>query len=334
MSEPLPVAARSTTTLHSYVENLAAAETRSAALLMGLRWGFGLPPAESLRDLMEYSLPASPEPCSELLARRGGLRIRQHAGSEETALDDHLEAGKPAIVAIDAFYFPFRPAFRRVHSARTAVVVRRGDGELEIRDGWAPPICETVSRELLDEARFSAVPRDLDREPLFSGTPIGGTWFEVEIKPATFEDVGRWMRGLLGELYGDMATARRDEAGQYGLDALRAFHARLLEGLDGNEAETIEVRRGACLLLRPELSSRLYLGVALRTAAHHVGDEALAEKVALYRQRLGHFQAVTDCLAKTIRLRRPEYDAFLRHHLRALVDNEAFLLEALAPYGS
>ena len=332
-----PCPARTTTTLFSYAERLAAEPSpRLAALLLGLRWSFGLPAAD-LGALTEYSLPLNPIPIPAALERRGGLRINrhEHEGDGESSLHGHLAAGRPAIVAVDAYYFPFRPAYRRVHSSRTALVQLDGDGRIQVQDLWGPPAEGTVSPQELDEARFSTVPLDLNREPLFSGNPVGGVWFSVEARPLPMDDAASWARERLGWLYGEMATPCQDELGEYGISALRKFRGWLEQRLAGpsDGEEGVAARRGASLLLRPELTSRLYLGVFLRNAAHFLGDARLREDVERYRRDLGHLQAATDALTKTVRTRRPEYDDFIRDQLARACANEEHLLAALARYG-
>ena len=328
---PPPSPARMTTTPYSYAERLAAERApRAASLLLGLRWSFGLP-AGDLTALTEYSLPLNPVPILEVLAARGGARIVRHQGDDPEPLHGHLETGQPAIVAIDAFYFPFRPAYLRVHSSRTVLVTGiTDDGRFHLRDLWAPPAEGTISAEEMADARFSAVPLDVDREPLFSGNPVGGVWFTVEAEAPHVEDAAAWTRERLGWLWDEMATPRADERGSYGIGALREFQRRLEEGLGGEDS--IPLRRGASLLLRPELTSRLYLGVFLRNAAHLLRDETLKAEIERYREALGHLQSATDVLTKTVRTRRPEYDEFIREHFARACDYEERLLDALRAY--
>lgn len=331
MSDLPPSPARMTTTLYSYAERLAAEQApRAAALLLGLRWSFGLP-SSSLEAIPEYGLPLNPTPILAALARRGDLRIVRYKGDGEVSLHDHLATGRPAIVAVDAYFFPFRPAYGRVRSSRT-VLARRVDGAIHIQDLWGPPAEGTVSRELLDEARFSEVPLDVDREPLFAGNPVEGVWLTVEASPLRFGDGAAWARERLGWLWDEMATPRMDDRGEHGIQALRKFEAWLDDQLTGPPDASLAARRGGSLLLRPELTSRLYLGVFLRNAAHLLRDEALKKEVERYRVDLGHLQAAMDVLTKTIRTRRPEYDDFIRHHLGRARENEERLLAVLAHY--
>ena len=330
-----PSPARMATTLYSYAERLAGEQApRAAALLLGLRWSFGLP-SSSLEAIPEYGLPLNPVPIVEALERRGGLRITRHEGDGEVSLYDHLATGRPAIVGIDAYHLPFRPAYGRVRSSRTVLVSGGlgGGDSIHVRDLWGPPAEGTVSRETLEAARFSEVPLDVNREPLFSGNPVGGVWFTVEAEPLRIGDGAAWARERLGWLYEEMATPPADERGEYGFRALLKFN-RWLEGLGGlvDEAADVAARRGASLLLRPELTSRLYLGVFLRNAVHLLGDTGLKTVVERYRGDLGHLQAAMDVLTKTVRTRRPEYDAFIREHFAQACENEERLLDALAPY--
>lgn len=333
MADLPPSAARTTTTLYSYVEQLVAEQApRAATVLMGLRWSFGLP-SSSLLELCEYSLPLNPTPILTALEQRGGVRIGRHEGDVEVSLYEHLASGRPAIAAIDAYFLHFRPAYRRIHSARTALV-RPGpeEGCFRVLDGWRPSTEGIVSREDLDLARSSDAPLDVNREALFAGNPVRGVWFSVEVDPPQVEDAAAWARERLGWLRDEMATPRSDARGEYGIQALRKLRQGLEDHLAAprGDEETVAVRRGASLLLRPELSSRLYLGVFLRNAAHLIGDAGLQEEVAAYRRKLGHMQAAMDVLAKTVRVRRPEYDTFLRDQLARACANEERLLAALA----
>jgi hypothetical protein len=327
----LPVApARTTTTLYSYAEKLTAEQVpRGATLLLGMRWSFGLP-ASDLEGLTEYSLPLNPTPILAALEARGGLRIVRHGGDGEVSLHEHLATGRPAIVAADAYYFPYRPAYQRVHSSRTMRASRAaGDDRIHISDSWGPPAEGIVSREVLDRARFSTVPLDVSREPLFAGNPVQGVWFSVEARPLQIDDATAWAGERLRLLLDEMATPRADEHGEYGIQALRKFQGWLEERLSGPDGESLAARRGASLLLRPELSSRLYLGVFLRNAAHMTGDGELQKEVERYRRDLGYLQMAMDVLTKTIRTRRREYDDFIRDQLARACANEERLLEAL-----
>ncbi len=338
MNEIPPSPARTTNTMYSYVERLAAEQApRSAAMLLGLRWSFGLPRSglDTLEecDLREYSLPLNPTPIRDVLAERGGIAIVRHGGETPESLDEHLAAGKPALVPSDVFYFHFRPAYQRLHHARL-VLVRRGEtsAQVHVEDGWWPAAEGVVDRADLEQARYSTVPQDIALEPLFAGAPLSGEWFEVEVNPPAVETPKDWVRSLVETLSDEMARPRDDERGVYGIGAFRRFQQWLEEklGEDAGKRRSLAARRAGSLLLRPELSSRLYFGAFLRTAAHWLRAPQLSAEATAYRQSLGHFQAAMDVLTKTVRTHRPEYDDFVRHHLGRAIEAEERLLGVLS----
>ncbi len=335
MAEISPSPARTTATLFSYAERLAAETApRSAALLLGLRWSFGLPGA-GLEKLTEYSLPLNPTPILEALERRGGVRLTQHLGDAELSLYDHLAEDKPAIVAVDSYYLPFGPDYRRIRSSRT-VLARRGEktDEIYIQDLWRPAGEGVLSRTDLDNARNSDVPLDLERDPLFSGRPVDGEWFSVEVTPPTIDDPARWAASLLGILYAEMVQPAVDGRGEYGHAAFQRFLGLLEEKLEQRSSsdKNFMFRRAACLLLRSELTSRLYFCAFLRGAAHWLAEQQLSSEAESYLRSLGHIQGVMDVLAKTLKRRRPEYGDFIRRHLRQAIEAEEHLAKVISSY--
>ncbi len=334
MHEIPPSPARTTNTMYSYTEKLVAETApRSAALLLGLRWSFGLPHS-GLDELPEYSLPCNPTPIRQALADRAGVAIVRHDGDAASSLYEHLAAGRPSLVASDVFYFHFRPAYQRLHHARL-VLVRRGDtdGEVHMEDGWGPAAEGRVRRADLERARHSPVPLDVELEPLFAGRPLQGEWFEIEVDPPAIDVPSAWAHALLVTLHDEMVQPRDDERGAYGISAFRRFQQWLAEKLDErSEGESLAARRAGSLLLRPELSSRLYFSVFLRGAAHLLEAPQLMEEAAAYRRNLGHLQAAMDVLTKSIRVRRPVYDDFVRHHLNRAIESEERLIDVLSSF--
>src|SRR6266550_3029330 len=181
--------ARLTTTIYAYLEQLVADVAPGQVWRLGTRWSFGLPVSDHIQQLSEYSLPLNPIPILEVLLSRGGLMVRQHVGEPAQSLYAYLASGEAAIVAIDAFYLPFRPAYRKIHSARTVLARLGGRGqEVLIQDGWNPAAEGTLHLDRLDQARYSTVPLDPLREPLFAGKAIEGEWFSVEVTPVLLHD--------------------------------------------------------------------------------------------------------------------------------------------------
>jgi hypothetical protein len=129
----------SVSSVYRNIETLVSEQSpRSGQAMLGARWGFGLP-SKSAYQLAEYSFPFDRRSYLEKLRARVGLAILVHEGDHPRRLKDHLEAGLAAIVAVDSFYLPYRPAYGRVHSSRT-VILRRGGRpeEVHVEDCWMP----------------------------------------------------------------------------------------------------------------------------------------------------------------------------------------------------
>lgn len=330
-----PSPARLTTTIYSYAEQLLASTVPGCVWLLGLRWSFGRP-RSGLDALTEYSLPLNPTEILDALEVRGGIRIERHVGDSKRSLHEHLASGQPAIVAIDAYYLPFRPAYHRIHSSRT-VLVRKGGaaGETLIHDGWAPASEGVLCARDLDRARFSMVPMDPEREPLFAGKPVLGEWFNLDVTRLPLKTDAGWVVSMIDTLKREMMQSAMDDRGTYGLSALRDFLRWLDLALNDRSDSNSSLfrRRAASLVLRVELSSRLYFCAFLRAAAHWLRDPFLYYQAEDYRRSLGHFQAGLDVLIKTLRRRRLEYDEFIRSHLLRAYELEENMGNALSSYG-
>jgi hypothetical protein len=306
---------------------------RSAQALLGVRWSFGLPGVR--RDhLAEYSLPLSPTPFPELLETRSGLRIVIHHGDETPSLDDHLAAGRPAIVAVDSFYLPYRPAYGRVHSSRTIIVrPRRHNEEVHVEDMWAPCYEGPLPRAELERARRSSVPRDTKLEPIFSGKEIDGEWFSVELTPTPIADAAAWASGILRMLYEEATHPVVDDRGEFGIAALQTFCERLKPVLVAEPGEEgLARRQEASLLLRAELSSRVYLCAFLRAASGWIGDTFLRAEAGAYYDSLFHMEAARDALTKSLTHFRPEYSPYILALLKRMVESEDRLAAVLSIY--
>ncbi|HEX8451656.1 MAG TPA: hypothetical protein VF647_06145 [Longimicrobium sp.] len=291
--------------LEQLARELAGAE---GAALLGARWTFALPRPELRDALTEYSLPAGPEPFSALLAARTGLRIVEGAAGE---LAGHLAAGRAAVVAVDVFHLPYRPAYGRVHSSRT-VRVRAGPapGQLWVDDDWPPARHGPVDERVLERARHSPVPRDELREPLYAGRPVRGEWWAVELDEERLAGLRTEAEALLDALRREALEDREDAAGRYGPGALDAFRRELEEGWAAG-APPRALLRTASLLLRAELGSRVYLCALLSAVGRWTGCQRLTGEAAVYHRSLREMEVARDVLAKALAGFRPEYARFL-----------------------
>ncbi|NUT50852.1 MAG: hypothetical protein HOV94_26620 [Saccharothrix sp.] len=319
----------SVNTLYRNIEVLAATHCpRSHQLRLGPRWGFGLPTGE-VTGLTEYSFPLHPDgDLPGLLRRRGGLVIGCHDDPSGDALHEHLrDTGEPAVVVVDSYHLPYRPAFGQVHSSRTIIVAPARDGHVLVDDCWEPTFRGLLRRDDLDAARRSVAAADPALEPVFSGVAGPAQWFTVAAEEVPVPDPRRWACQLVDELVADITTTRHAAGARFGLDALRELVELLAVG--GDAPWRVLSRRDLAVVLRAELSSRRYLCVLLRAAARLADRPGLAADVDRYQEGLRHFQAARDTQLKTVRAARPGYDAHVADRCRDALANEERLLAAV-----
>lgn len=306
-------------TVSSLFDNMAAVvrrrAPRAAQAMMGARWSFAWPWPAVAGASCEYSLPAD---YALAVARRSGLHIVEHAGRE--AIDDRLAANEVIVVAVDTFHLVYRPAFGRVHSGRTILVrAGRDAGEVWIEDHWEPAYQGPLNRSLLEGARHSLVPHDPILEPIFSGRAIDGEWYSVSVETLPIPDPRDWAAALLRELCSD---------GRLGIAALRRFQHELRhDGLQDRDRVRV-----ASLVLRAELSTRIFLCAWLRAASNWLSAPTLRTAAASYHDALGAMQIARDLLAKSLTHPRLAYYPIIFDHLTESVIAEERLAAILEQY--
>ncbi len=314
----------SVNSLMSNLERLAGERTapRWAQVVLGVRWSFGA--GDPADELAEYALP---EPgLLELLRARAGLAVRARRGRDEDGLADHLAAGGAAVVAVDSHDLPYRPAYGRVHSGRT-IIVRPDPADraaVRFEDLWHPASTGGLPLAVLQAARWSAVPLDPVREPVFAGVPLAGAWWTVERVPAPPPDLTGWLAARLSDLH-------RDAAGPPGSGCVPAERlAELAAGLHGSPSW--ELRRAASLRLRAELGSRAYMVALLRFAGQSFGDALLLSELERYVGGLHALADARDLLIKSLALPRPQYGRLIGASLERAARAEQRLAAVLEPY--
>jgi hypothetical protein len=327
---------RTVSSIFANLEKLVSRRApRSGQALLGARWSFIFPSPETRRALCEYSFPDGPAPFVEALAARVGLKIIEHAANEASDLYHHIEQGNDSIVAIDSFFLPYRPAFNRVHSNRT-IIVRQGlrRGEVLVEDVWPPGYQGPLLTFDLERARNSSVPLDPRLEPIYAGRPINGEWFSVDMAPFPIGDVSVWSAGLLQMLFLEATTATFDSRCEYGLPAMRRFCEELKQVLTWWPDERFDYVREASLLLRSELSARVYLCALLRASAGWIKEARLYEEARVYYEALRHMEMARDILIKSLARPRPEYAEIIISSLEHSVVAEERLAACLEPYAT
>jgi hypothetical protein len=282
--------------------------------LLGGRFSFAWPAEHAAGLLSEYSLPLGPGSFPDQLARRTGLAISAHGADECEDLYKYVAHGRSAIVAVDSFYLPYRPAYGRVHSGRTVVVHGGADeGEIGVEDPWPPAFTGSIGRDVLERARHSETPLDWIREPIYAGRPIDGEWWSVNLlqRPLRKAD---WAAVVLSEIYTEATAKTVDGEGEYGLDRWSYFRTWLeLELAQPAGRRRISLRR-ASLILRTELSSRVYL-CSFLLAVQRANCAPSPVNVREYYHALSHLEVARNVLTKSLTHYREEYRPYVLKHL-------------------
>ena len=302
---------------------------RSARLLLGARWSFAVPHRST--DLYEYSLPLNPIDFRNALAIRTGIVIDHHRDDDSRNLYDCLEQRQVLIVAVDSFFLPYRPAFQRVHSNRTIIIKGSGSpSSVWVEDSWPPSYRGMLSVADLERARHSSVPRVARLEPIFSGHAIRGEWFRVEVRPTPIADPRDWAVDILSALLAEAQIETVNADASFGHRAIEQLadtfaHDRSWIG-DARELRCYE----AALVLRTEVSARVYLCTLLQACAGWIHSATLREAVVRYSASLSHLEMARDVLIKAMAFEdRPVYRACIVDGLTSFLREEEQILGIL-----
>jgi hypothetical protein len=291
-----------------------------AGALLGAVWDVGAF-APDAPALAEYDLPISWGRYTHLLAAFAGVKLEHHPSDDGDDAYDRLDLGQSVVLAVDSHDLPYRPAFGRVHSARTIVATRinRAAGTADIVDAWMPTHRGTVDLTDLDRARASDVPHDIGREPLYAGTPLRRRWWTLALIAdplvARPEGVTQALTFLTVQAVGEPNHPTPPEA----LDEMRrAAAAALFAPLPDSQA----ARRAAALRLRSEIGLRAYLVTFLRVAARLLDDALLAAEVEGWSTHLADLARGRDILVKSVVSDRALYANLVDRSLANAINRE------------
>ena len=190
--------------LHSTLASVVAHRQLDPLVVLGSGWTFAYSPGEWAPA--EFFYPALGGSLAATLAPHQPLSIVwREPGSPEEAEQELVAAlagGRPAIVAVDNYWLPFRPAFRDVHAAHLVVVYGHDSerGSFAVLDAVPPAFRGWISRETLARARGSDNPA-ADDEAFFRGAPIANRWLDVDVDGAVSEVEPEWLgRVVAGNL--------------------------------------------------------------------------------------------------------------------------------------
>jgi hypothetical protein len=301
----------------------------NALPLLGARWDFGLPNDSMRSTLCEYSFPHGRAPYLATVEKRTGFVMTHHAASESADIYMYLTRAPAAIVAVDSFYLPYRPAYKRVHSHRT-IIVESGDDsdEVVVEDTWMPTYKGPLRVADLELARHSQVALEPDREPIYAGVPVQGEWISIDSSPSDMNNGLQNPISLLALLLQDWSATSHDAAGVYGRGAICQFRSDLGESLCKTGPIRLKAIREASLIIRSELSPRVYLCRLLCRIARLPFVE-LGGSLQGYYHGLHSLAMARDVLAKSLRDSRKEFDTFVLASVDAWIAAEYRLAESI-----
>jgi hypothetical protein len=133
-------------------------------------------------------------------------------------------------------------------------------------------------------------------------------------------------------LYEEAVTPVQDNKGEYGIMAIYHFVEDLQSDLEAESELRFKRLREASLILRAELSNRVYLCALLRAASGWISDPHLREIAQTYFIALKFMETARDVLIKTLAHPRPEYDHFIVDCMRHSLAAEEQLAQELSMY--
>jgi hypothetical protein len=171
--------------LHNCLGILLLYYQQDPALVLGAVWDFYYPPCDVRPE--EYYYPCRWPTLAGSIAPYHPLTSRWHepADGEQgwQQVKASIQRGRPAIVAVDNYYLPFRPAYQDVHTNHV-LVVYGFDEQAEsvfVMDPSPPAFQGSIRLAALQAARSSPNPALHARDLFFTNQPIANRWLEVEV---------------------------------------------------------------------------------------------------------------------------------------------------------
>jgi hypothetical protein len=186
-----------------------------------------------------------------------------------------------------------------------------------------------LAKAVLSEARLGEVPLDRHREPVFAGGTLDGSWFSLRLDPVQVKDPRLWAMLILKDILDEATNLGGYESEACGLNSFTHFIKGLEQHFQSRGDERWLRLREDCLLLRAELSSRVYFVSFLRAAAGWLQESDLKTCARNYSRHLNYWEMARDVLIKTMVHPNPNYDHFILQNLALAWDREQDLLRNL-----
>ncbi|MGY4568062.1 MULTISPECIES: cysteine peptidase family C39 domain-containing protein [Bradyrhizobium] len=298
---------------------LDAIVDRPSAPCLGCVWGFA--EFDPSSTAAEFDLPCGWRFYAQKLLNFAGIQLDYAEDGRDNAYD-RVELGQSIIAAVDSYYLPYRPAWQRVHSARTLIVDRLAidTGMADIIDVWMPEYAGPIELSDLDHARNSHVPENIEREPLYAGIPLRERWWTVAL---VVDPLIRNHSGVMSRLSGLVSDAMSANT----LGRMAKFRHGAVEALSRPLAISGGARRAAALQLRAEIGLRAYLYAFFNFASAALDDQLFAAEVCLWSRQLDELSGVRDLLIKSVAFDRPEYAQLADRALRSAEGRERRLTQ-------
>jgi hypothetical protein len=222
--------------MHSCVGSVLRFHGVDPVPVFGAHWEFRYRPGDARRD--EYYQPERDGDLLATLAPYHPVRSAWHEPADEESawaeVRAEVDAGRPAVVAVDNFHLPFRPAYHDVHANHLVVVYGYEDGgeTAHVLDSSPPGHRGPMPYADLRRARSSENQRVGERDMFFAGSPIRNRWLGIEVCGPAPEVDEPWVRRVLAaNVDGFRAAAEPSEL--VGIAGLRRCLDLAVAGLEG-----------------------------------------------------------------------------------------------------
>ena len=245
----------------------------NVGLSLGAGWDFTYPRAGIAAE--EYYVPTIGESVAE------AVLVEQGVTSEWSWTDDADEGwrrwrdrvltGEPAVLAVDNYHLPFRPAFHDVHTNHL-LVAYGVDDDAEVAfvlDATPPRYQGPVSSVALRAACNSGNPRAGDRDLFFTGSPIRNRQLIVSFSDAPWTPSAAWVRAVIGRNLHRLLAPPVTPGVCRGIEGMYEVAKHVESAGDRRACDDLFVFSGSVL------SQRALHAVFLREAARRIGRHEL-----------------------------------------------------------
>jgi hypothetical protein len=280
-----------------------------SAFMLASVWSFNRFDPERAA-LAEFDVPSGWSLVAERVAAFAGVELVASESDPTDLAYQRVDLGQPVVVAVDSHELPYRPAYRKVHSARTVIATRidRIAGTVDVIDPWLPAYAGPLSIAALDRARQSDVAEDRVLEPLYGGIALNRRWWTLALSAVA---PSYTLSGALAAVAALVDEATRTSS----VDGLEQFRVAVVEAM-ACASRGKRARRAAALHLRAEIGPRAYVLALLRRTAQLMGDSLLAAETERWALHLGALGFARDILIKSIGFDRLEYAPIVDRALR------------------